>query len=63
MENIDTASYADDSTPYTTGNSTEEVIQKLGNAAQTLFQWFRDNQMKANLISVTFCVTQTVKLV
>ena len=48
MENIDIASYADDNTPYTTGNSIEEVIQKLENAAKTLFQWFRDNQMKAN---------------
>ena len=28
MENIDIASYADDNTPYTTGNSIEEVIQK-----------------------------------
>ena len=26
----------------------EEVIQKLENAAKTLFQWFSDNQMKAN---------------
>ena len=26
MENIDIASYADDNTPYTTGNSVEEVI-------------------------------------
>ena len=48
MENIDIASYADDNTPYTTGNSIEEVLQKLENAAKTLFQWFRDNQMKAN---------------
>ena len=48
MENIDIASYADDNTPYTTGNSLEEVIQKLENAAKTLFQWFSDNQMKAN---------------
>ena len=48
MENIDIASYADDNTPYTTGNSIEEVIQKLENAAKTLFQWFSDNQMKAN---------------
>ena len=38
----------DDNTPYTTGNSMEEVIQKLENAAKTLFQWFSDNQMKAN---------------
>ena len=48
MENIDIASYADDNTSYTTGNSIEEVIQKLENAAKTLFQWFSDNQMKAN---------------
>ena len=48
MENIDIAIYADDNTPYTTGNSIEEVIQKLENAAKTLFQWFSDNQMKAN---------------
>ena len=27
MENIDIASYEDDNTPYTTGNSIEEVIQ------------------------------------
>ena len=48
MENIDIASYADDNTPYTIGNSIEKVIQKLENPAQTLFQWFRDNQMKAS---------------
>ena len=48
MENIDIASYADDNMPYTTGNSIEEVIQKLDNAAKTLFQWFSDKQMKAN---------------
>ena len=47
MENIDIASYADDNTPYTTRNSIEEVIQKLENAAKTLFQWFSDLQMKA----------------
>ena len=39
MENIDIASYADVNTPYTTGNSIEEVIQKLENLA---------NQLKAN---------------
>ena len=32
MENIDIASYGDGNTPYTTGNSMEEVIQKLENA-------------------------------
>ena len=48
MENIDIVSYADDNTPITTGNSIEEVIQKLENAAQTSFQWFSDNKTKAN---------------
>ena len=48
MENTDIASYADDNTPYTTRNSIKEVIQKLENAAKVLFQWFSDNQMKAN---------------
>ena len=43
MENIGIASYADDNTPYTTGNSIEEVIEKLKNAAKTLFQWLSDN--------------------
>ena len=47
MENIYITSYVDDNAPYTTGNSIEEVIQKLENAAKTLFQWFSDNQMKA----------------
>ena len=63
MENIDIASYADDDTPYTTGNSMEEVIQKLENAAKTLFQWFSDNQMKANPDKCHFYVNQTMKLV
>ena len=48
MKNIDIASYAGDNTPYTTGNSIEEIIQKLENAAKTLFQWFSGNQMNAN---------------
>ena len=43
MENIDIASYADGNTPYTTTNSIKEVIQKLENAAETLFQWFSGN--------------------
>ena len=30
MEIIDTASYANDNTPYTTGNSIEKVIYKVG---------------------------------
>ena len=37
MENIDIASYTDDNTPYTTGNSMKEVIQQLENAEKNAF--------------------------
>ena len=43
MENIDISSSADDNTPYTTGTSMEEVIQKLENAAKRPFQWLSDD--------------------
>ena len=48
MNETDFASYADDDTPYVAGNNIEDVIIKLQNASLTLFQWFYDNQMKAN---------------
>ena len=48
MENIDIASYADDNTAYNTKNSLGEVIQKLENAAKTIFQQYSNDQMKAN---------------
>ena len=47
-DNIATASYADDGTPYTPRNSIEEVIEKLENASKTFLQWFSDKQMKGN---------------
>ena len=48
MNEIDFASYVDDNTSYVVGNNIEDVIIKLQNAWLTLFQWFYDNQMKAN---------------
>ena len=48
MDDIDFASYADDNTPYTIRNDMEDVIFKLQNSSTILFQWFMDNQMKAN---------------
>ena len=38
IENTDTASYADDNTPYTTVNSVEEVIQKLEKSSKGSFR-------------------------
>ena len=48
MGETEFASYADDNTPYVVGDNIEDVIIKLQNASPTLFQWFYDNQMKAN---------------
>ena len=56
MENTDIASYAGDNTPCNTGNSIEEVIQKLEIASKTLFQWFSDNKLKANPDKCHICM-------
>ena len=48
IDNIDSTSYADDSTPYTTDESAEKVVDKFEIVAKSLFKWFSDNQMKAN---------------
>ena len=48
IDNIDSASYADDNTPYTFDESAEKVVDKLEIVAKILFKWFSDNQMKAN---------------
>ena len=42
------ASYADDNTPYTSGKDFDAVISKLEESSMNLFQWFRNNHMKAN---------------
>ena len=48
MNDKDFASYADDNTPFIVGEDISDVIFKLQNASETIFQWFYDNQMKAN---------------
>ena len=52
MNETDFAKYANDNTPYITGDSIEDVINSLGNVSITLFKWFTDNQMKAKRTSV-----------
>ena len=65
MDDIDFASYVDDNAPYTLGNNTEDVIFKLQNSLKILYQWFMDNQMKANPDKCQFiCSTKdTVNLI
>ena len=42
------ASYADDNTPYTVNENTEEVIRALEQISKPLLKWFKDNKMKLN---------------
>ena len=48
MQKWPIANYADDTTPYTGGKNTQDVITSPGNCALVLFKWFENNLMKAN---------------
>ena len=45
---INIASYADDNTPYASSSNLDAVINKLKESTKNLFQWFTNNNMKAN---------------
>ena len=48
VNDIDFANYADDNTPFIFGNNPIEVLKCLEDASDKLFEWFSNNQMKAN---------------
>ena len=48
LHDIPVANYAGDNTPYCTGFKILDALIKLGNAAETLLQWSKDNRMKVN---------------
>ena len=48
IDEVDFASFADDTTPYAEGESIEDVIKSLEKVSLKLFDWFELNQMKAN---------------
>ena len=48
MDDIDIANYADDNTPFVSGDTPLNVTTSLENAAEKLFEWFANNHMKAN---------------
>ena len=62
ITDIDFASYADDNTPFIVGEDIGDVIFKLQNASKTVFQWFYDNQMKANPDKCHFICSSNDKL-
>ena len=58
IDNCDIASYADDNTTYTSDFNLEEVIQKLELITNNLFEWFKNNHMKANTDNCHLLVTK-----
>ena len=46
---IDFASYADDNTPFVSGERLDDLLVSLEKASSKLFDWFSNNPMKANL--------------
>ena len=48
LSDVEFASYAGDNTPYVVKNNIGSVIKSLENTSVELFEWFSDNQRKAN---------------
>ena len=48
IDDCDIESYVDDNTPYARSSNLDALINKLEESTNNLFQWFRNNHMKAN---------------
>ena len=48
MDDINIANYADDTTPFVSSDTPLNVVTSLKNAAEKIFEWFANNQMKAD---------------
>ena len=48
IDNVEIASYADDTTPYSCAKDMQSVISSLEMATTELFSWFANNSMKSN---------------
>ena len=48
MEDFEIASYADDSTPFSSKLECKSVIEELEISSSILFNWLRNSYMKAN---------------
>ena len=48
LDDLDIASYADNTTLYTVKENKESVINGLETSSQKLFKWFKNNFIKAN---------------
>ena len=48
IEKFDIANFADDNTSYVTGDNISSIVKLLEEVAWDIFQWFKDNEIKAN---------------
>ena len=48
MDDINIPNYADDTTPFVSGDTPLNVITSLENVAEKRFEWFANNHMEAN---------------
>ena len=46
----DTANYADDNSPYSTGNGIHNIVSDLEQASAILSKWFNDNHLKTEIL-------------
>ena len=48
INNTNSATHADDNTPYTPGENIDDVIGRLEETATVMLRWFTENQVKSN---------------
>ena len=53
FQDTDICNYADDTTIYACDKNLNSVITRLENDSNTIIQWFADNFMKLNMISLS----------
>ena len=62
LNNHETASYADDNTPYVTCDTIESMIASLEKIAKEIFKWFKDNEMQGNTDKCHVLISTSQKL-
>ena len=60
-ENVDTASYADDNTPYCASHDIQTTINTLPDSSAKLSDWFSKNSMKANADKCHLLLSENTK--
>ena len=63
LSDVEFASYADHNTPYVVKNNIRSVFKSLENTSVELFEWFSDNEMKANRDKCHFITSESKDLV